>query len=135
MTPRSSSRRSRINLTSISFGGLRKRRQFAYITRIVLDDDGCVQVGGELLEALDRRNRRGAIVVVPWHAIGVPVLAEMRGVAGQDQASRRELHQQAVVAGRVPRRRQHDYAAVAEDVSVGRHRLDLAVALGPRLER
>src|SRR5262245_13811393 len=39
------------------------------------------------------------------------------------------------MAGRVPRRIQHDHAAVAEHVLVERHRLDLALALDPVRER
>jgi len=46
-----------------------------------------------------------------------------------------QMMQQAGMAGRVPRRAQHDHRAVTEYVLVGGHRLDLAVAFDPIRER
>src|SRR5208282_3545736 len=51
----------------------RKRRQFVNVARIVLDDDGRMQVGLELLEALERGDRLGAIEVERRDAVGLVV--------------------------------------------------------------
>jgi hypothetical protein len=76
-----------------------------------------------------------ATIVEPGHAVRVVILAEVRGIAGDDHGARlRQLDQQAVMARRVPGRVEHDYAAVAEHVLVVHERLDLVLALGPALE-
>ena len=46
----------------------RKRRQFVDVARIVLNDDGRLEVRRDLLEALDRCQRLGAIEVERGHA-------------------------------------------------------------------
>src|SRR5262249_16144497 len=85
--------------------GGRKRRQFLDVTRVVLDDHGCVKIRRDLLEAFEGRDRLRAIIVEPGHAVGVVILAEWRCIAGDDPGARlRQLDQQAVMPRRVPGR-------------------------------
>jgi hypothetical protein len=83
--------------------GGRKRRQFLDVARVVLDDHGRLGIRRDLLEALERRDRLRAIIIEPGHAVRVVILAEVRGIAGDDHGARlRQLDQQAVMARRVP---------------------------------
>src|SRR5262245_21316848 len=112
-----------------------KRRQFFDVARVVLNDHGRLGIRCDLLEALERRDRLCAIIVKPGHAGRVVILTKVRGIAGNDHGARlRQLDQQAVMARRVPRCVEHDYAAVAEYVLVVHERLDLVPALGPALK-
>ena len=56
----------------------RKRRQLADVARVVLDDDGRLAVGRDLLQAIDRGQGLRAVGVEPRHAVAVVVLAEVR---------------------------------------------------------
>src|SRR5262249_61506454 len=103
--------------------------------RVMLDDDGRLEIRGGLLEALERRHRLGAIEVERRHAIRIVILAEVRRIAGDHHGPHlRHLDEKALMAGPGPRRPQHDHAAVPEYVLVERKRFDLALALGPVLE-
>ena len=74
--------------------GGRKCRQFLDVARVVLDDYGCVEIRRDLLEAFEGRDRLRAIIVEPRHAVGIVILAEVRGIAGDDQSARlRQLDQ------------------------------------------
>ena len=96
----------------------------------MLDDDGRLEIRGDLLEALERRHRLGAIEVERRHTIRIVILAEVRGIAADHHGPHlRQLDEQALMAGRMPRCPQHDHAAVAEHVLVERERFDLALAL------
>src|SRR6516164_2796201 len=56
----------------------------------------------------------------------------MRHVAGEDHGAHvLELHQEDVMAGRVPRRIEHHDGAVPEYVLIEPYRLDLAAAADP----
>jgi hypothetical protein len=44
----------------------------------MLDDDGPLEIRGDLLEALKRRHRLGAIEVERRHTIRIVILAEVR---------------------------------------------------------
>ena len=114
----------------------RERRQFVDVARVVLDDYRRLGIRRDLLEALERRDRLCAIIVEPRHAVRVVILAEVGCIAGDDHGARlRQFDEKAVMAGRMPRRVEHDYAAVAEYVLVVHEQLDLVLALGPTLER
>src|SRR6266496_1747300 len=63
----------------------RKSRQLADVAQVVLDDHGRVEVRGDLLDALERRDRLRAVVIEGRHAGRLVVLVEMRGVAGQQE--------------------------------------------------
>src|SRR6267143_3397390 len=65
--------------------GSRKSRQLADVAQVVLDDHGRVEVRGDLLHPLDRRYRLRAVVIEGRHAVRFVVLAEVRGVAGQQE--------------------------------------------------
>src|SRR5713226_3331319 len=54
-----------------------ERRQLADVAHVVLDDDGCLHVRDDLLHALDRGDRRGAVEVEVRHAAAVVILAEV----------------------------------------------------------
>src|SRR6266705_5303808 len=105
----------------------RKSRQLADVARVVLDDHGRVEVRGDLLHPLDRRDRLRAVVIEGRYAVRFVVLAEVRGVAAQQEIlSRLEAHEEARVPGRVAGRAEHPHRAVAPDVLVERQGLDLA---------
>src|SRR5712691_2937383 len=88
----------------------RERRQLADVAHVVLNDDGCLQVGGDLLHALDRGDRRGAVEVEARHPAALIVLAEVGQVAGeQDGAHFLQPDQQGAVARRVTRRPENDH--------------------------
>ena len=96
----------------------------------MLDDHGRIGIRRDLLEPLERRDRLRTIIVEPGHPLRVEILAEVRGITGDDHGTHlRQLDQQAVMARRVPGRVEHDHAAVAEHVLVVRERLDLVLAL------
>jgi hypothetical protein len=115
--------------------GGRKRRQFLHVARVVLDEHCRLGIHRDLLEALERRDRLRAIIVEPRHAVGIEILAEVRGIAGDDHGAHlRQLDQEAVMTRRVAGRVEHDHAAVAEHVLVCNDRLDLVLALGPTLK-
>src|SRR5262245_47073832 len=110
-----------------SASGGRERRQLPDVAHVVLDDHGRLQVRGELLHAIERRDGLRAVVVEPRHAVALVVLAEMHEVAAQNHwAHVLQPHEQGAVAGRVARCLEHDDGAVAEHVLVGHERLDLA---------
>src|SRR6266516_8182485 len=105
----------------------RKSRQLADVAQVVLDDHGRVEVRGDLLHPLERRYRLRAVVIEGRYAVRFVVLAEVRGVAAQQEiVSRLEAHEQAGVPGRVAGRADHPHRAVAPNVLVERQRLDLA---------
>src|SRR5438067_11781133 len=82
-----------------------ERRQFADIARVVLDDDGRLQIGGDLLHALERSHGCGAVVIEARHAVAVVVLVEMREISHQDDvAFFLQLYEERAVAGRMPGR-------------------------------
>src|SRR5215467_2732771 len=116
--------------------GGRERRQLSEVALIMLDDDGRLEIGRDLFETLDRGDGLGAVGVEGGHAVLVVVLTEVREIATEQHiAGLRQLDQQGVMPGRVPRRVQHKHAAITEHVLVERHRLDLALALDPARER
>src|ERR1700730_3501268 len=115
--------------------GRRERRQLADVAHVVLDDDGRFEICDDLLHALDRGDRRGAVEVEVWHAATLVVLAEVDEVAGeQHRAHVLQPDQQAAMARRVTRHPQNDHAAVAEHVLVPGQRLDLPAFADPALE-
>src|SRR5580765_4260106 len=115
--------------------GRRERRQLADVAHVVLDDDGRFEICDDLLHALDRGDRRGAVEVEVRHAATLVVLAEVDQVAGeQDRAHFLQPDQQRAVARRVTRHPEHDHAAVAEHVLVPGQRLDRSVFADPALE-
>src|SRR6266436_7312894 len=61
----------------------RKSRQLADVAQVVLNDHGRVEVRGDLLHPLERRDRLRAVVVEGRHAVRFVVLVEVRGVAAQ----------------------------------------------------
>ena len=102
----------------------------------MLDDDGRLGTRHDLLDAVERSQRLGAIGVERGHAVSVIVFAEVHEIAAEQHVSRlRQLDQETVMAGRVPRRIQHDHAAIAEHILVERNGLDLALAFDPICER
>src|SRR5262249_36246681 len=58
----------------------RECRQLVDVARVMLDDDGRLEIRGDLLEALERRHRLGAIEVERRHTIRIVILAEVRGI-------------------------------------------------------
>jgi hypothetical protein len=82
--------------------GGRKRRQFLHVARVVLDEHCRLGIRRDLLEALERRDRLRAIIVEPRHAVGIEILAEVRGIAGDDHGAHlRQLDQEPVMTRRV----------------------------------
>src|SRR5262245_21093645 len=115
--------------------GRREGGKLADVAHVVLDDEGRLQVRDDLLHALDRGDRRGAVEVEDRHAVTVVVLAEVDQVAAeQHRAHVLQLHQQAGMARRVTRHPENDHAAVAEHVLVSGQRLDLPAFADPALE-
>src|SRR5437879_698313 len=83
-------RRGRIAAAPRSWNGRllcggRKSRQLADVAQVVLDDHGRVEVRGDLLHPLDRRDRLRAVVIEGRHAVRFVVLVEVRGVAAQQE--------------------------------------------------
>jgi len=103
----------------------RKHWQFFHVARVVLNDDGRLQICCEFLQPLDRSYGLGAIEVECRHAVRIVVLAEVDRIAGDDDRARlRELYQQAGMARRVPWRTQQDYRTVTEYILVEGLRLE-----------
>src|SRR5215471_10436154 len=65
----------------------RKLRQFADVARIVLDDQGRLQIRRDLLDALDRSDRLGSVVVECRHAFRIVILAEVDGIAAENDGT------------------------------------------------
>jgi tripartite-type tricarboxylate transporter receptor subunit TctC len=124
-----------VPLAEVLLRGRRERRQLRDIARVVLDDDGRLQVLGDALDPLERGDRLGAVVVEAGHAVALVVLVEVRRIAEQyDRPLLLQPHEQRLVTRRMARRAQHHHRAVAEHVLVGGLRLDLAGAAEPVLE-
>src|SRR6185436_10095638 len=68
--------------------GRRECRQLADVAHVVLDDDGRLHVPDDLLHALDRRDRRGAVVVECRHAVLFIVFVEVDRVAAEQHRTR-----------------------------------------------
>src|SRR5262249_54978281 len=110
----------------------REGRELADVAGVVLDDYGGVEVLCDLLRPLDRGDGLRAIGIEVRYALEVVVLGEMCHVAGEDHGAHvLELHEEDVMAGRVPRRIEHHDGAVPEHILVEPHRLDLAAAADP----
>src|ERR1700692_3037258 len=78
------------------FGERRKYRQLFDVAGIVLDNEGRLQVRCNLLDALDRSHRLGAVIVERGYAVRIVVFVEMHRVARQDDSTHlRQLDQQA----------------------------------------
>jgi glutaminyl-peptide cyclotransferase len=122
-----------------AFRLLRRRwehRELADVALVMLDDDGGFEVSGDLLEAVQRAQCVGVVGVEHRNAVGVVVLPEVREVTGEQHVTLLlQLHQQDVMAWRMPGRVEHDDGAVVKHVLVPRHRFHLAAALDPGGER
>ena len=116
--------------------GGRECRQFTDVARVVLDDDGGFEVRRDLLEAVDRSQCRCVVGVECGHTVVFVIFPEVLEIATEQHVAHlSQPDQQAVMAGRMSRRVQHDDGAVAEHVLVGRERFDLAFAFDPILKR
>src|SRR4030095_2782332 len=62
----------------------REGGQLADVARVVLDDDRRFQVLGDVLDALERGDRLRAVEIEARRAVALVVLAEVRGIADQD---------------------------------------------------
>src|SRR5262249_44064731 len=83
--------------------------QFTDVARIVLDDDGGFEIRRDLLEAIDRSQCRRAVGVECGHTIAFVIFPEVLEIATEQHVARlSQPDQQAVMAGRVSRRVQHD---------------------------
>src|SRR5262249_58517399 len=92
----------RIGAANILFRGSRERRQLADVAQVVLNDDGRFEIGGDLLHAFDRGDRRRAVEVEDRHTVTFVVLAEVDRVATEQyRAHVLQPDQQAAVACRV----------------------------------
>src|SRR5258705_9837179 len=98
--------RTSVSETLLCRGG--KRRELAHVARVVLDDDRGLQVGGDLLDAVERGDRLRAVEVEGRHAVRLVVLVEVRRVAHEDdRALLLEPDEERAMARRVPGRAQH----------------------------
>ena len=102
----------------------------------MLQDHRRLEIGGDFLVTVKGSQRGGAVNVESRHAVALVIFVKVGEVAGnQHRAHVAQLDQQAAVAGRVARRREHDHAAVAEHILVTRQGFDLAAAADPARER
>src|SRR5215470_7665253 len=112
--------------------GGRECRQFTDVARIVLDDDGGFEIRRDLLEAIDRGQCRCVVGVESGHTVAFVIFPKVLEIATEQHVAHlSQPDQQAVMAGRMSRRVQHDDGAVAEHIFVQRHGFDLAAAADP----